>query len=63
MGTLGSRTNTALIVVDVQNSVVFGSYRRDAVVANIGRLVDQARQEGVPVVWVQDSERGAPHRQ
>jgi len=55
MTTLKDRPNTALLVVDVQNGVVGEAYQRDAVVANIGRLVEQARREQVPVVWVQHS--------
>ncbi len=55
MTTLQNRPNTALLVVDVQNGVVAGNHDRDAVVANIAQLVDRARQERVPVVWVQDS--------
>jgi nicotinamidase-related amidase len=58
MTTLKDRPNTALLVVDVQNGVVGEAYRRDAVVANIGRLVARARQEQVPVVWVQHSGDG-----
>ena len=53
MTTLEDRPNTALLVVDVQNGVVAGAYERDAVVANVEQLVDKARQEAVPVVWVQ----------
>jgi len=56
MTTLENRPNTALLVIDVQNGVVAGAHERDAVVANVGRLVDKARQEGVPVVWVQHSD-------
>ena len=56
MTTLGNRPNTALLVVDVQNGVVAGAYQRDAVVANVRRLVEQARREQVPVVWVQHTE-------
>jgi nicotinamidase-related amidase len=44
------------MVIDVQNGVVAGTHQRDAVVANIGTLVDKAREEGVPVVWVQHSD-------
>jgi nicotinamidase-related amidase len=55
MTTLKERPNTALLVVDVQNGVVGGAYARDTVIANIGRLVERARQEEVPVVWVQHS--------
>ena len=56
MTTLQNRPNTALIVIDVQNGVVEGAHERDAVVANVGSLVDRARQEQVPVVWVQHSD-------
>jgi nicotinamidase-related amidase len=53
MTTLENRPNTALLVVDVQNGVVAGAHGRDAVVANIASLVDKARRERVPVIWVQ----------
>jgi nicotinamidase-related amidase len=53
MTTLDNRPNTALLVVDVQNGVVGGAHERDAVVANVGSLVEKARREQVPIVWVQ----------
>lgn len=56
MTTLQNRPNTALLVVDVQDDVVAEAHARDAVVGNIGDLVDRARREGVPVVWVQHSD-------
>jgi nicotinamidase-related amidase len=56
MTTLQNRPNTALLVVDVQNGVVEGAHKREAVVANIGSLVDKARGDQVPVVWVQHSD-------
>ena len=56
MTTLANRPNTALLVVDVQNGAVAEAHERDAVVANIGRLVEKARCKGVPVVWVQHSD-------
>jgi nicotinamidase-related amidase len=56
MATLENRPNTALLVIDVQNGVVAGAHERDAVVANVGSLVDRARQAQVPVVWVQHSD-------
>src|SRR5271170_8207417 len=55
MTTLQNRPNTALLVVDVQNGVVAGAHKRDAVVANVASLVEKARRERVPVVWVQHS--------
>lgn len=58
MTTLPDRPNTALVVIDVQNGVVGGAYHRDQVVANIGALVEKARDEGVPIVWVQHSDEG-----
>jgi len=58
MTTLKNRPNTALLVVDVQNGVVAGAHARDAVVANVGSLVEKARREQVPVVWVQHSDDG-----
>jgi nicotinamidase-related amidase len=60
MTTLENRPNTALLVVDVQNSVVEGAYQRDAVVANVGSLVEKARRDQVPVVWVQDAGEDHP---
>jgi len=56
MTTLENRPNTALLVVDVQNGVVDGAHQRDAVVANVASLVEKARREQVPVVWVQHSD-------
>lgn len=56
MTTLAARSRTALLVIDVQKGVVAEAHERDAVVANIAALVDRAREEGVPVVWVQHSD-------
>ena len=56
MTTLENRPNTALLIVDVQKGVVEGASERDAVVANVGSLVEKARQAQVPVVWVQHSD-------
>jgi nicotinamidase-related amidase len=65
MTTLENRPSTALLVVDMQTGVVEGAHDRDAVVANVASLVDDARREGVPVVWVRHSDeqlvRGSDH--
>lgn len=58
MTTLKDRPKTALLVIDVQRGVVEGNHDRDAVVANVGSLVEKARREQVPVVWVQHSDEG-----
>ena len=53
MSRFSDRPNTALMVIDVQNGVVANAHDRDQVVANIRSLVDKARANQVPVVWVQ----------
>jgi nicotinamidase-related amidase len=55
MSTLTERPNTALLVIDAQNDVMAGVHNRDGVIANIAVLVDKARAENAPVVWVQHS--------
>ena len=60
MTTLENRPNTALLVVDMQNGVVAEAHDWNAVVANVGSLVDKARREQVPVVWVQHFDEGLP---
>jgi nicotinamidase-related amidase len=54
--TLQNRPNTALVVVDVQRCVLAGAHDRDAVVANVGHVIDRARDERIPVIWVQHSD-------
>jgi nicotinamidase-related amidase len=56
MTTLENRPNNALLVIDVQNGPVEGAHQRDEVVATVGSLIDKARREQVPVVWVQHSD-------
>jgi nicotinamidase-related amidase len=60
MTSLDNRPNSALIVIDAQVGVVAGAHNRDGVIANISSLVDRARTEGVPIVWVQHSDEGLP---
>ncbi len=60
MTTLTERPHTALLVVDVQNDVMAGAHNRDGVIRNICVLVDRARAENVPVVWVQHSSDDMP---
>jgi nicotinamidase-related amidase len=60
MTTLTERPRTALLVIDVQNGVMAGAHNRAAVIANVSSLVDRARAERVPVVWVQHSNDEMP---
>jgi nicotinamidase-related amidase len=57
VSTLENRPNTALLVIDVQNRMFRETFRRDAVVANVRQLIDKARSEHVPIVWVQHSDK------
>jgi len=60
MTTLKDRPSTALLVIDVQNGVVANAHDRDGVVANINTLVNKARSEDVPVIWVQHNSEEFP---
>jgi nicotinamidase-related amidase len=60
MTSLSNRPNTALLVIDAQNGVVADNVRRDEVIGNISTLVDKARAEDVPVIWVQHSSDELP---
>ena len=60
MTSLSDRPNTALVVIDVQNDVVGNAYNRDKVIANIDTLVDRARAQQVPVIWVQHADDNMP---
>ena len=53
MTTLMNRPNTALLGIDMQKGVVRGAHDREGVIANIALLVERARGEGVPLVWIQ----------
>ena len=56
MTSLGDRPNTALVVIDVQNDVVANTHQRDEVIANINTLINKARAQQVPVIWVQHAD-------
>lgn len=58
MTTLHGRSGSALMVIDVQTGVAAGAHARDAVASTIVGLVERARREQVPVVWVQHSNDG-----
>ncbi|QCR18555.1 isochorismatase family protein [Agrococcus sp. SGAir0287] len=58
MSTIPGRTGRALLVIDVQEGVFATVHDRDAVVTRIAGLVDRARAEGTPVVWIQQEDEG-----
>ena len=56
MSSIPGRDKSALLVIDVQNSVVADAYQRDQIVGNINTAVVKARAAGVPVIWIQHSD-------
>ena len=54
------RPGTALLVIDMQNGVLSTAHEREAVLANVATVVDHARAESVPVIWVQHSSDELP---
>jgi nicotinamidase-related amidase len=60
MTSLSDRPNTALLVIDMQRDVVATAHDARQVIDNINALVDRARAEDVPVIWVQHADEGMP---
>ena len=60
MSKFAGRDKTALMVIDVQNGVFGWAWRKDEVIANINKLVADARKAGTQVIWVQHSEEEMP---
>lgn len=56
MSTLLGRTESALLIVDVQNDVMAPFFGRDAVISTINELVAKARASDTPIVWVQHND-------
>ena len=56
MSTFTDRTNSALLVIDVQVGVMAEAFKRDSKIANMAIAIDKARATGVPVIWVQHSD-------
>ena len=60
MTALEGRPRTALIVIDMQTQVVADAWDREGVIDRIRTLVDRARREHAPVIWVQHSDDEMP---
>jgi nicotinamidase-related amidase len=61
MATVREGNNGVLLVVDVQVGVMDEAWDSDRIISNVGRAVERARAEGVPVVWVQHSDEELPY--
>jgi len=56
LATAGTLKNSALVVVDAQAGVMKGAFEATRIVNNISEAVSRARQNQVPVFWIQHSD-------
>jgi len=61
MATVREGNKAVLIVVDVQVGVMSEAWEANRIVGNVARTVDRARSQGVPVIWVQHSDKDLAH--
>lgn len=61
MATLREGNRCALVVVDAQVGVLAECWDTERVVGNIAAAVQRARDNGVPVIWVQHQNHHLPH--
>jgi nicotinamidase-related amidase len=60
MSTVRTGNQPALVVVDVQVGVMAQAWDAPRVIANVARTVERARDQGVPVIWVQHESEELP---
>ena len=61
MATVREGNKAVLLVVDVQVGVMGESWDSARIIKNVARVVERARADGVPVVWVQHSDEELPY--
>ena len=57
MATVREGDRGVLLVVDVQVGVMSEAWDGARIVANVARVVERARAQGVPVIWVQHADQ------
>lgn len=60
MATVRDGNKPALVVVDVQVGVMNEAWDAACVIGNVARVVERARTEAVPVIWVQHANHELP---
>ena len=60
MATVREGNRGVLLVVDVQNGVVREAWDAPRIIRNVARAVERAREQGVPVIWVQHEDEDLP---
>ncbi|HEY7948139.1 MAG TPA: isochorismatase family protein [Acidimicrobiales bacterium] len=61
MATIREGNKGVLLVVDVQIGVMDEAWDPERIVKNVARAVQRAREEDVPIVWVQHSDDELPY--
>lgn len=61
MATVRPGKTSVLLVVDVQVGVVRNLWDAARVIGNVAHVVERARSQGVPVMWIQHSGDGLDH--
>lgn len=61
MATVREGSKGVLLVVDVQVGVMQNTWDAARVIKNIGLTVERARNQGVPIIWVQHSDEALPY--
>ena len=61
MATVREGNKPVLMVVDVQVGVMGDAWDGPRVIANVSKAVERARAKGVPVFWVQHSDKDLVH--
>lgn len=61
MATIRDGSKGILLIVDVQNGVMGDAWDAPRVIRNVARTVERARDQAVPVIWVQHASDELPH--
>jgi nicotinamidase-related amidase len=61
MATVRPGHQAVVLIVDVQVGVVADAWDAPRIVGNVARVVERARAQGVPVIWVQHSDQNLEH--
>lgn len=61
MTSIRETDKTALLIVDMQVAVIDSTWNEVLVIANTACIVEKARKSGIPVIWVQHTNRNMGH--
>ena len=61
MATVREGNKPVLMVVDVQVGVMNEAWDSERIVKNVAHVVERARAEGLPIVWVQHADEEMPY--